>query len=242
MMKTTFLAIGLMLAELGVTAAWADTTYSATTSQTINGVGQVAGTAAFDISSTGMTITLTDTTPSIVTVGQVLDGLDFTVTGGSGLALTSVTASGFIDCTTGTCTAVSSFDNDHTNNPETSPYGWSLAPTYHLAAGNGSYKPAGIVNPLVKPDSSIPNDQHNDYLTGPVTFDFSFTTAPTAIKSATFYWGTTPNTTSGTVTNTTPSNGGSGSGGNGVPDGGMTLMLLGGALVGVETLRRRLRV
>jgi hypothetical protein len=28
----------------------------------------------------------------------------------------------------------------------------------------------------------------------------------------------------------------------GVPDGGMTLMLLGGALVGLETLRRRIRL
>ena len=32
------------------------------------------------------------------------------------------------------------------------------------------------------------------------------------------------------------------SGSNGVPDGGMTLMLLGGALVGLETLRRKFRV
>jgi hypothetical protein len=208
----------LFLMAMGAPRASADIITTFTTSGTTSG-GNVAGTATFDISGTGMTITLENTGP-IASIAQVLDGLGFTLTGGTGLALTNVSAKGFETCTGN--------GNSTTCSPSgtgTSPYGWTLGDSYLLAAGAGSYKPYGIVNTGITGADGLGNSQHIPYLIGPVTFDFSFTTAPTGVTAATFYWGTKPETTHGSV-----------------PDGGVTLMLLGGALVGLETLRRRFRI
>ena len=165
-----------------------------------------------------MTITLSNTGP-VASVAQVLDGFGFTLTGGSGLALTSVSANGFE-----TCTGSGPSMTCGSTGTGTSPYGWTLSDSYLLAAGAGSFKPYGIVNTDIVAADGLGDSPHNPYLIGPVTFDFSFTAAPTAVNSATFYWGTRPETTGGTV-----------------PDGGVTVMLLGGALVGLESLRRKFR-
>jgi hypothetical protein len=74
------------------------------------------------------------------------------------------------------------------------------------------------------------NGPHNPFLNQSATFvvDVTGVTADTTITSATFSFGTTPGIdVPGTTT---------------VPDGGMTVMLLGGALVGLATLRRKFRV
>jgi hypothetical protein len=220
-MKTRFLAVGMMLAGLGAATAWADI-FTFSTSGTTSG-GSVSGSATFDISSSAMTITLANTGP-IASIAQVLDGLAFTLSGPvTGLALTSVSANGFETCigsgNSTTCGA---------GGTGTSPYGWTISGLnpYLLSAGDGSFKPYGIVNTGITGADGLGDLPHNPYLIGPVVYNFTFSTAPTDVDAATFYWGTIPETTPG-VPN--------------VPDGGVTLMLLGGALVGLETLRRRIR-
>lgn len=228
------LAMGLLL-TLGTSSVYADNVISFDTSGTSSGYA-VSATALFDINPTAytMTITLTNGNTTNATVAALLDGFNFTTTGGSGLSLVSVSAAGFMDCTSGTCVSVNTFVDQKTNTTLTSPYTWGLSGSagsgYILDAGSGQLHPAGIINSaLLNASSNNGSSPHNDLLTGPVVFTFDFTTAPTNITSTTFVWGTMPTTTQGVNTTVT------------VPDGGMTLMLLGGALVGIETLRRRLR-
>ena len=104
MLKAKVLVVGMMLAGLFATTAWCDTIITSTTSGTTSG-GSVSGTAVFDIGASSMTVTLENTTSSVSTIAQVLDGLGFTLTGGSGVTLTSVAAAGFEDCTSGSCTS-----------------------------------------------------------------------------------------------------------------------------------------
>lgn len=236
MMKAKILIVGMMLAGLSATTAWGDILF--TTSGTTTG-GSVSGSANFALSGGDIIVTLTNTS-SVTAVAQVLDALNFTLTGGSGLTLIGVAANGFEDCTGASCAAVSSFVNQSKQTlagcaPGTcgSPYTWTYSAPL-LAAGAGSYKPGGIVNTGITQADGLPNAEHNDYLVGPVTFTFSYTTAPTGVTSTTFFWGTTPETTTGVPPNGTTFSAP-------VPDGGMTVMLLGGALVGLEALRRKVR-
>jgi hypothetical protein len=189
---------GVSVLLLAGTLAHADVTF--TTTGTTSG-GSVKGTAKFVIGASQMTLTLTNTTTTVASIAQVLDGLDFTLTGGSGLSLNNVSATAFEDCSSGTCTTDGSFE-DHTPPPPdttlTSPFNWQLSGAYSLYAGNGSFKPAGIVNSSVTGSGGIPNAPHNDYLLGPVTFTFDFQAAPTDVTAATFYWGTEPESTRGT--------------------------------------------
>jgi hypothetical protein len=218
-----------------------------TTSGTTSG-GSVAGSADFTIGASTLTLVITNSTSSVGDIAQVLDGLSFTTVGGSGLSLSSVSATGFVDCFAGpTCASSATFreyiGNGSTWNTLSSPYGWGYSSPL-LSAGAGSYKPAGIVNSSVFVNAGIPNQQHNDYLLGPVTFDFSFTTAPTNISAATFYWGTGPETTTGTTGGSTGGTTGGTTGGGESSTGGnipepATLALLGLGLFAIALASRR---
>jgi hypothetical protein len=95
-----------------------------------------------------------------------------------------------------------------------------------LSAGNASWKPYGIVNNNVTADTDgIKNAQHNPYLLGPVTFAFTLDELNGVVPDvteATFYFGTEPDTITGTP----------------IPEPG-TLTLLGGGLLLILGLSRR---
>ena len=240
MLKTSVVAALL----LGLSAAPAlGSPITITTSGTTSG-GAVSGSAVFTFSGTSLTIALQNTTATWGSVASVLDGLSFTYTGGAGLTLTGVSSpSNFMDCSSGTCVASSTFtDYDAKPNPATigSPYTWGLNST-GIYAGNGSLKPGGIVNSSVAPISSISNQQHNDFLVSapgsPVTFTFTDTTTITGITGITFRWGTSNEGTPGTTCSTDvclplPPAGDA-------PEPGSLVLLGSGLLAGAALLRRR---
>jgi hypothetical protein len=198
--KAIAASFACLLLAMGVTST-AQATF-VTTSGTTSG-GAVSGSANFEIVGSILEITITNTSGSIANVAQVLDGLGFTLIGGSGLALIDVIANvdgsnahPFEDCTSATCTGVDTFHDYKHNTDLGSPYGWTFSGGL-LTAGAGAYKPGGIVNDNITDTTSVPNKEHNDYLNGPVEFDFSFITAPTGVSDVTFYWGTQPETTTG---------------------------------------------
>lgn len=224
LLKNLLPLAAITLLGLGARPAFADFLFS--TSGTTSG-GSVSGTADFSVSGTTLTLTLTNTTASPAAIAQVLDGFLFNLTGATSLTLNSVSATnGFENCTTGTCTSDSLF---HTYNGSgtvtgtlSSPYGWTVSPSFTLAAGAGSLHPGGIVNTTVTSADGIPNGEHNDYLVGPVTFIFTANGIVTGVSGVTFEWGTTPETTGGSV-----------------PDGGTTAVLLSFALVAIGLVSRR---
>ncbi len=236
--------------------AWADFTFISGTTTT--GGATVGGKAVFHNAGGGvLDLTLSNTTSTLTDIGQLLDGLGFTLSGATITNLVSVTASNgtigggsgdFVDCTNGTCTSVSTFHN-YDNNPDmfagcdasgncVSPYGWGLVGNT-LGAGdkNGSlsWKPGAIVNSNLAA-GSITNVQHNDYLMGPVTFVFDYTGTLTNISSVTFDWGTTPDTTAGTLCTDC---GGGGGGGNTVPEPSSIVLLGTACLIGTSVLRKK---
>jgi len=182
-----------------VSPASADIIYSIYSTDANIGGDPVSGTASFHLDGHTLAVTLENTTPDISKIIQLLDGIRFTLSGGSGVTLTllSVSAQGFYDCADGTtCISETAFDDDHTGISQISPYEWGFTGSL-LSAGNGSFKPAGIVNSSVTAltglgNGGLGNPQHNDFLLGPVLFtvNLGYITPPTGVSSATFYWGT----------------------------------------------------
>lgn len=171
-------------------SALADVTYSTSGSDSD---GAVAGTAVFSVSGSDLYIILTDTSSVIGAAGQVLTGLDFTVTGGSGLTLIDVTPTTYDDCSSGTCTSITEAKYVMENGGSSPLHGWVQSSAYLIEAKQ--LHPNGIVNPSVVSGNPSITGNHNPYLGGPVTFEFSFTTAPSSVTAATFHWGTTLSTT-----------------------------------------------
>lgn len=161
------------------------------------------GTAEFTTTATTLTIVLTNTAGAgqLGGISSVLDGVGFTFsTAPTSLTLTGVTSTnGTYNCTSGSCIATAGPTSDNTTFYSWGTSAGTLASPI-LAAGDGSYKPYGIVNSNITTTDGIPNSQHNDYLNGPVTFIFSVTgwTDPASITSATGYFGTVPDSTEGT--------------------------------------------
>jgi hypothetical protein len=176
-------------------------TFTFTGSDNQGGVPQ-NGSVTFTINSSDLMITLTNTggPGQVQNIASELDGLKFTLTGGSALlnpaSLTGSNPDGAIDCAgVSVCTPVT----------VVSPFGWGLSggPTFQLAAGGGSFKPNAIVNSnVVAPggNGGVSNAQHNPLLLGPVTFDIGFTgTAPTGIGNVVLQFGTGPADVTGTA-------------------------------------------
>lgn len=212
-------AIGLT--AIAAAPAFADITFSISTNGTSGG-NSVLGRADFDINTTAQTIaiTLTNQSPTVNDISEVLDGFSVSLKGTGSISLTpsslavsfpnSQANGNFVDCTGDTtgialnnCLQVTTFDNDG-NQSIPSTY-WGLTGPFTLVAGQG-YHPAGIVNASIACTNNAcnggtANSEHNDFLLGPVTFTFNYTGSETfSGATATFDWGTTPATTNGSCT------------------------------------------
>ena len=187
------------------------------------------GSAVFDFTSQSLSITLANTAgPSqLAGISSVLDGIQFTLSNiPTAITLTGVKAAGTVVVPEANGSPVV-FNNPPGGVTDAS-FGWSLKASpsggWLLAAGNGSFKPNGIVNNNIQNLDGLGNAQHNPYLDGPVTFSFALaglTTIP-QVNSANLYFGTHPD-----VQNASP-----------VPLPG-ALMLFGPGLAGLVLLRRR---
>jgi hypothetical protein len=159
--------------------------------------GQVS--FSFNANYTDLLVTLTNTAGvgQLGGISSVLDGVKFTLDGVSlsalslntGFADASFNPNGTVNCTTGSCVASATPIS-------VSASGWAYnSSSGLLSAGNGSFKPYGIVNSNLITTDGIPNAQHNPYLEGPVTFDFSITNPSNSVinvTSASLYFGTKP--------------------------------------------------
>jgi hypothetical protein len=215
---------GLLLIGAGLLAAapaFANPFVFSVSSTAVSDGRDENGTATFTINANTITVVLENTglAGQVGGISSTLAGVTFTTSGGAPGTFTlenGTTIGGIVDCTAGLATCATPAGN---GNLGSSPYGWTINGT-ELSAGNGSFKPAAIVNSFVTGDTDgIRNGPHNDYLLGPVTFTLDFGgTAPTAITSAVFQFGTDERDHhTGTLTTTV----------SGVPE-PSSLLLLGG--------------
>jgi hypothetical protein len=158
-----------------------------------------------------LTITLENTAGpgELGGVSSVIYGLNFELSGGGTLSLSSASAPNAIDCTSGTCMVVA-----------TPTITW----TYASGSLVAPLPLQGIVNGNIVTTDGIPNAMHNPYLNSPVTFNFLLTGGPTngdpVVSDVFFRFGTGDGELVG------------------VPE-PMTLTLLGTGLLWLGVLRRR---
>jgi hypothetical protein len=135
-------------------------------------------------------------------ISSVLDGIQFHFSSSpSKFTLTGANASGKVTVTSG----VPVFSDPGISQNGSSPFGWTIqsinSNTWLLSAGNGSFKPYGIVNSNITGKDGLPNNQHNPYLDGPVTFSLKIEglSAIPQVDFTKFYFGTRPDIQNGSA-------------------------------------------
>jgi hypothetical protein len=190
----------------------------------------VSGTADFNLTGTTLTLTLSNTITGIGSAGQLLTGLTFTLSDGSGVSLSSQTGDlvqvnsdkTFTDLGTGALGW--GFGSPGTNTFEvcmicTGGVSSGVTPAEGIlgpVSGDGKYDSAN--------NSITGNGPHNPFVNGTGTYDFTVPTGVT-VSDVSFQFGTTPG---GTISAPEPS----------------SLLLLGFGLLGLAllTVRRSLTV
>jgi hypothetical protein len=235
MIKIATCALGLIaLAAPGFGFTCSGTTFTLNAGDiTTSGFTSDSAKACVTInSSTQITVVLENTTTGISNVPNELVGFSFSLSGGGSVtgSLGTVTAgigtdpidghtnsaTPYLDCSSGTCTKVSTFVDVQGSTTETSPFEWGLATgsvTYGSSNTSGSFSgtnpgffagqtgattfslhPAAIVNDsAVGPNQGLQSGPHNDLLLDDVSFVLTCTgcsTTGTTVSSGTFYWGT----------------------------------------------------
>lgn len=163
------------------------------------------------------TILVSNTTDPTQKSEQAITGLAFnaasileTIVLDRVTAADGLSAPTFYQCVSGTCTVDSTPNNQKTGADLSPPsYGWIVrnANPFQLAAGGGSWKPAGIVNTTTLPKGTTGGlnvKTHNDWMVGPVLFSFTTTKTITTlpITNVTFHLGTGSDTAPGTLVKT----------------------------------------
>lgn len=203
--------------------AAAATTASATTFTLDTAMGPdnspISATAEFTWTGNTLDLRLSNTTDSIDNIIQELTGITFVLSGNPLLQSVSGWSEGSVNCVGVAANTPCNFDSTPVNafgdppdadGKGVAPSGWGLLPNYALftfAAGDGSFKPYGIVNDSIVGTGSNggpSNPQHNPLLLGPVDFEFVFAslTAPPMISGVQFYWGTGGDHRTGTLCTT----------------------------------------
>lgn len=218
------IAVALMIALAGV--ANADQVFMTSPGAVNPLTGQsVSATADFSLSGNTLNLTLSNTTVSIVSAGQLLTGLTFTLSDGSSVSLTGQS---------GDLVQVNS-DKTFTD-LGTTALSWGFGSTATnvfeicMICTGGVTSPAtpseGIIGPVSadgkydKANSSIAgNGPHNPYVNGTATYTFSVPSNVT-VSDVSFAFGTTPGAT---VSTPEPA----------------SILLLGIGLVGLPLLARR---
>jgi hypothetical protein len=167
----------------------------------------IAASAEFTWSGNTLNLHLSNTTDSIDKIIQELTGITFVLSGSPSLQSVSGMSEGSTNCVgiaAGQSCAFDSTPVDPFGDPPdldghgAPPNGWGFLPNYALftfAAGDGSFKPYGIINDSIVGSGSsggLSNPQHNPLLLGPVDFQFVFAplAMPPMISGVQFYWGT----------------------------------------------------
>jgi len=174
-----------------------------------NGNANQSATATFSFSSPGSFSLILDNTGSVAGIASVLDGFNFNQMGLNGIALTSISSTdGLVTCTSSSATTGSCVDASGGMQTVTD---WSVSSSgsaVSMTAGSGLH-PYGIVNDSADTwvqnngkQGGLTNGQHNPYLEGPVTFNFSVgpdSMLPT-VTDFQFLFGTTPDVIDGFCT------------------------------------------
>lgn len=218
--------------------AFAGAANAATITYTASGTGTdgaLAGSAVFTTSAGQISVTLTNTLAvnSFVGVGQAISDLSFTLSNPVG-TLGAVTASGQQGTITGTTVAYTTGSPGRFVGVGGGTFSASGS-TVLLEAVGGS-QPTELISPFVANGGTYPNGNnglqaHNDYTIGSATFviNLSGITAATTVSSATFSFGTAPDTFVPGTPSTPPA----------VTPEPSSLMLLGTGVLGAAGLVRR---